>query len=130
MDQFPLEDIVNELVNSEFQYEVITKKSAEKTQRKLSHYIILRNEMITRHTFEMKEIDCIIDKYKKPLEIREKALQKKSEKIIDLKKKLQARSTTMMQLPPPALPESESESEDDRTGLNMGQNCQTYTMPR
>lgn len=138
---FPLEDIVNELVNSEFQYNVLTAKSAAKTLRKLEHYIIMRNEMVIRHQIELKEIDSIVEKYKRPLEVRERAMEKKTAKIADLKKRLEARSiavSSLGALPPAALPESESESDSDRNGLDLGLNatslgthsCRTYTAPK
>lgn len=130
---YPLEAIVNELVNSEFQYNVLTAKSAQKTLRKLEHYVIMRNEIIIRHAIELKEIDSIVEKYKRPLEVRERAMEKKTAKIADLKKRLEARSVAVSSLgalPPPALPESESESDSDRNGLQLAENCRTYTAPK
>ena len=130
---YPLEQIVNELINSEFQYNVLTAKSAAKTLRKLEHYIILRNETIIRHAIELKEIDSIVEKYRRPLEIREKALEKKTAKIAELKKRLESRSVAVSSLgalPPAALPGSDSESDDDRNGLQLAENCRTYTAPK
>ena len=138
---YPLEQIVNSLIDSEFQYNVLTAKSAAKTLRKLEHYVILRNETIIRHAIELKEIDSIVEKYKRPLEIREKALDKKKTKIAELKKRLESRSSAVASLgalPPAAAPESDSESDSDRNGLDLGMNptslgthhCRTYTAPK
>lgn len=138
---YPLEAIVNELVSSEFQYNVLTAKSAAKTLRKLEHYVIMRNEMVIRHSIELKELDSIVEKYKRPLEIREKAMAKKVVQIAELKKRLAARVSAVAaigQLPPPAAPESDSESDSDRNGLDLGMNptslgthhCRTYTAPK
>ena len=133
-ESFPLEAIVNEIVNSEFACEILSKKSAEKTKRKLEHYVVLREEMTIRHNWEIDNIDAIISKYKKPLELREKVIQKRQAKLAELKGKLNDRGKAiakMTELPPPASPPIESDSDDgEREGTEIGIGIKTYTMPR
>jgi len=130
---YPLEQIVNELVSAEFQYEVLTAKSAKRTECKLQHYQVLREEMITRHAWELRNMDSIIERYKKPLEIREKVLQKKEEKLKELRGRLSKRQTAIASLgslPPPAVAEGESSSDEERLSNEIVTGVKTYTCPR
>ena len=130
---YPLEDIVNQLVSTEFQYEILTAKSAQRTERKLQHYITLREEMIERHAWELKNMDSIIERYRKPLEIREKAMKKREEKIAELKSKLESRKkaiSSLGSLPPPVNEVEEEESDEERIENEVVSGVKTYSMPR
>lgn len=130
---YPLEEIVSQLVNTEFQYEVLTAKSAERTQRKLHHFTILRDEMLQRHAWELKNIENIIESYRKPLEVREKAMKRKEEKIAELKKRLETRTKAigaLSALPPPVNEIIEEDSDDERVSNEIVSGVKTYSMPR
>ena len=130
---YPLETIVDELVKNEFQYEILTAKSAKRTECKLQHYMVLRDEMLQRHAYEIKEMDAIIERYKKPLEIREKAILRRQEKIKEIRGRLENRKSAircLSSLPPPAIPEDESESDDERVCNEIVDGVKTYSSPR
>jgi uncharacterized protein (DUF3084 family) len=130
---YPLEEIVNQLVSTEFQYEILTAKSAQRTERKLQHYLTLRAEMVERHAWELKNMDNIIERYRKPLEIREKAMKKREEKIAELKGKLEGRQkaiASLGSLPPPVNEIEGEESEEERIESEIVAGVKTYSMPR
>jgi len=130
---YPLESIVNELVKTEFQYEILTAKSVKRIERKLQHYTVLRGEMIQRHRQELKEMDEIIERYRKPMEIQQKAMKKKEEKLAELRGKLEGRTKAMMSLgslPPPVNEIVSSDSEEERVENEIITGVKTYSMPR
>jgi len=130
---YPLESIVNELVKTEFQYEILTAKSVKRIERKLEHYNILRSEMIQRHRQELKEMDEIIERYRKPMEIQQKAMKKKEEKLAELRGKLEGRTKAMVSLgslPPPVNEIVSSDSEEERVENEIITGVKTYSMPR
>ena len=97
--------------------------------------------MIVRHKWEMENINVIIEKYRKPLEVREKALEKKFARIEEIKKRLEERSkaiASLGSLPPPAeiVPDSDSDGEREATELgnietSLGtHSCNVYSMPK
>jgi predicted metal-binding protein len=130
---YPLESIVDELVKTELQYEVLSAKSAKRLQMKLSHYEILKKEMLERHAHEVQEMDSIINRYKTPLLLREKTIKRKEEKLAELKGKLEGRSRAMGALSalPPAINEIvEDESDEERVSNEIVTGVKTYSMPR
>jgi hypothetical protein len=95
--------------------------------------MVLRDEMLQRHAYEIKEMDAIIERYKKPLEIREKAILRRQEKIKEIRGRLENRKsaiTSLSSLPPPAIPEGESESDDERICNEIVDGVKTYSSPR
>ena len=132
---YPLEEIVSQLVNTEFQYEVLTAKSAERTKRKLQHFTVLRDEMLQRHAWELNNIESIMESYRKPLEVREKAMKRKEEKIAELRKRLETRTKAigaLSSLPPPAATtaDSGSGSDEERVCNEIVDGVKTYSVPR
>lgn len=130
---YPLESIVDELVKAELQYEALSAKSAKRLQMKLAHFEILKSEMLLRHANELREITIIIDSYKKPLEMRDKSIRRKEEKMAELKGQLGARTkaiASLGRLPPPVNEEQEEEDEEERVETEIVDGVKTYSMPR
>jgi hypothetical protein len=130
---YPLESIVDELVKTELQYEALSAKSAKRLQMKLAHFEILRGEMLQRHANELREITIIIDSYKKPLELRDKSLRRKEEKLAELKGQLGARTkaiASLGRLPPPVNEIVGEEEEEERIENEIVPGVKTYSMPR
>jgi len=129
---YPLERIVDEIVRTEFQCEVLSAKSIRKTERKLEHYETLRKEMLLRHQWEVNNMDTIIQSYKKPLELHGKTMARKQEKLAELRGKLAERDraiSNLNALPPPAIPEEAEESDDERVATEYG-GVKTYSIPK
>jgi len=130
---YPLESIVDELVKAELQYEALSAKSAKRLQMKLAHFEILKSEMLQRHAYELQEINTIIDSYKKPLDMREKTIKRKEEKMAELKGKLGARTkaiASLGRLPPPVNEIVGEEEEEERIENEIVPGVKTYSMPR
>jgi hypothetical protein len=130
---YPLETIVDELVKTELQYEALSAKSAKRLQMKLAHFEILKGEMLQRHANELREINIIIESYKKPLEMRDKSMRRKEEKLAELKGRLGARQKAIASLgalPPPVNEIIGEEDEEERVETEIVDGVKTYSMPR
>jgi len=130
---YPLESIVDELVKAELQYEALSAKSAKRLELKLRHFEILKSEMLQRHEYEAKEINTIIESYRKPLDLREKTLKRKEEKMAELKGRLGARTkavASLGRLPPPVNEIVGEEEEEERIENEIVPGVKTYSMPR
>ena len=131
---YPLESIVEQLVKAELQYEALSAKSAKRLEMKLKHFEVLKAEMLQRHAHELREMNTIIESYKKPLDMREKSIKRKEEKMAELKGQLGARTKAIASLGrlPPAINEivDGEEEEEERVETEIVTGVKTYSMPR